>query len=419
MVALAVAPILFLLARSYRQRLRRHWHELKDLDSSAMTVVQETLAAIRVVKAFGQEDREQGRFVRRSSEGVRARNRVTFVEGGFGFLIGMTTALGTATFLFIGANHVQANVLTLGQLLIVMSYLAQLYEPLKTMSRKVASLQSHLASAERAFSLLDEAPDVIERPNARSLARANGAAVLRHVSFAYSGGNPVLSDISLNIPAGVRVGLAGKTGAGKTTFVSLLTRFYDPTAGQIFLDGVDLRDFRLDDLRNQFSIVLQDPVLFSTSIRENIAYARPNASEAEIVGAAKAANAHEFIVGLPQGYETQVGEGGKRLSGGERQLIALARAFLKDAPILILDEPTSSVDMKTEADIIEAMERLMRGRTTFMIAHRLSTLEHCDVRLVMENGRLVTVKSDVSTAVRDALAVSGLETGIHAGKAYV
>jgi ATP-binding cassette subfamily B protein len=214
--------------------------------------------------------------------------------------------------------------------------------------------------------------------------------VFRNVSFAYEQSRPVLQEISFEVPAGACLGLAGRTGSGKTTMMSLLTRFYDPTSGQILLDGVDLRDYKLADLRNQFAIVLQEPVLFSTSIAENIAYARPEATEEEIVRAAKLANAHDFIIRLPEGYQTKVGERGMRLSGGERQRISLARAFLKDASILVLDEPTSSVDVKTESAIMEAMERLMKGRTTFIIAHRLSTLENCDLRLELENGRLVT-----------------------------
>src|SRR5205814_3211666 len=271
---------------------------------------------------------------------------------------------------------------------LVWGYIAQLYGPLKTISKKTASLQNNLAGAERAFALLDEAPGVVERANARSLALARGAMVFRNVTFAYDHDEPVLRNISFEIQEGTCLGIAGTTGAGKTTLVNLLTRFYDPTAGQILLDGVDLRDYRLADLRNQFAVVLQEPVLFSTSIAENIAYAKPGAARAEIEAAARAANAHEFITALPQGYETAVGERGLRLSGGERQRISLARAFLKDAPILILDEPTSSVDTKTEALIMEALAALMRGRTTFIIAHRLSTLEGCDVRLRLDAGRL-------------------------------
>jgi len=417
LVALGISPILFLVSQTYRRRLRKHSREVKKLESSALSVVQEVLAAIRVVKAFGQEEREQERFVRRSSEGMRARIRLALAEGGFGLLVGLTTALGTSAVLFIGIRHVQLGALTLGELLLVMSYLSQLYAPLKTMSKKAASLQSHLAGAERAFALLDEAPDVVERPRARPLARAAGAVAFRNVSFAYERDLPILHDISFAIPAGARVGVAGTTGAGKTTLVSLLTRFYDPTSGQILLDGVDLRDYKLADLRNQFAIVLQEPILFSTNIAENIAYARPGASDREIIAAAQAGGAHEFITRLPQGYETLVGERGMRLSGGERQRIALARAFLKDAPMLILDEPTSSVDLRTEAAIMEAMECLMRGRTAFMIAHRLSTLEICDVLLKIENGRLIDVIPDESAAAREALAVGGRGAALHGSKA--
>jgi ATP-binding cassette subfamily B protein len=403
LVALVISPVFFLVSRAYSRRLRREWREVKKLESSALSVVQEVLAAVRVVKAFGQEDREQERFVRHASQGVWARIRVAFAGGGFGFLVGLTIAIGTATVLFIGTRHVQEGSLTLGELLVVMAYLSQLYGPLETIGKKAVDMQASLAGAERAFSLLDEAPDVTERPNARPLAHAKGAIAFRQVSFAYDKNRPVLHDISFDIDAGTRVGIVGTTGAGKTTLVSLLTRFYDPTTGQLLLDGIDLCDYKLADLRNQFAIVLQEPVLFSTSIGENIAYARPDASYRDIVAAAKAANAHEFIVRLPQGYETQVGDRGMRLSGGERQRIALARAFLKDAPILILDEPTSSVDTKTESAIMEAMERLMHGRTTFIITHRHSTLKNCELLLVMENGRLATVTRDIPAALKGAL----------------
>jgi ABC-type multidrug transport system ATPase subunit len=269
-----------------------------------------------------------------------------------------------------------------------MSYLTQLYGPLSTISRRVTGLQSAFASAERAFTLLDEKQDVPERPDAKPLGRAVGAVEFRDVSFAYDGGRPVVNCVSFRVEPGMRVGIAGRTGAGKTTLVSLLTRFYDPTTGVILLDGTDIRAYRLADFRDQFAIVLQEPVLFSTTLAENIAYGRPGATDVDIVAAAQAADVHDFIETLPEGYDTVVGERGMTLSGGERQRISLARAFLKDAPILILDEPTSSVDLKTEAAIIDAMERLMSGRTTFMIAHRLSTLENCELRLELERGRL-------------------------------
>ena len=306
-------------------------------------------------------------------------------------MVGLVIAAGEAAVIFIGVRNVQAGTLTLGDLLLVMGYLSQLYRPLQSISKKVGDLQGSLASAERTFALLDQTPEVIEKPNAIPLSRASGALSFQNVSFAYEGGenNPVLQNVSFEVGPGTRVGIAGATGAGKTTLVSLLTRFYDPTSGQITLDGVDLRDYKIADLRKQFAIVLQEPVLFSTSIAENIAYANPDATYEEIVAAARAANAHEFTTNLPEGYHTQVGERGMRLSGGERQRISLARAFLKDSPVLILDEPTSSVDEKTEAVIMEAMTQLMLGRTTFMIAHRLSTLEQCDVRLKIEQGRVI------------------------------
>jgi ATP-binding cassette subfamily B protein len=407
LVALAVCPILFIVSRSYRRRLRRRAREVKKLESSAQSIVQEVLTALRVVKAFGQEGREEERLVRRSAEGVRARLRLLVAEGSFGVLIGLTTAAGTAAVLFVGVRHVQSGALTLGDLFLVLGYLVQLYAPLRTLSRKSASLQSHLASLERAFAFLDEPPDVAERPGPLPLERAAGAVAFRNVSFSYGDDRLVLRDISFAIEPGTRLGIAGMTGSGKTTLVNLLTRFYDPSAGQILLDGIDVRDYRLADLRNQFAIVLQEPVLFSTSIGENIAYGRPGAGEAEIVEAAKAANAHDFIARMPQGYATPVGERGMRLSGGERQRIALARAFLKDAALLVLDEPTSSVDARTEAAILEALDRLMRGRTTFLIAHRPSTVAHCDQLLVVENGRAGGLTRDVSAAIPRAAPLGG------------
>jgi ATP-binding cassette, subfamily B, bacterial len=389
LVALAVAPPLLIVSLVYRRSLRARSREVKRLESGAMSVVQEALGAGRVVRAFGREDHEEHRFAHHFREGMWARIRYEFASSKFALLIGMIVATGTAAVLYIGARQVQASVITVGDLVLVMSYMSQLYSPVKALSKGAGSLQKQLASAERAFSLLDEEPDVRESPDAQPLARAMGEIRFDHVWFAYDGERDVLHDVSFHVPAGTRLGVAGATGAGKTTLVSLLTRFYDPTRGRILLDGIDLRDYRLADLRAQFAIVLQEPLLFSTSIAENIAYARQGAGLEEIVAAAKAANAHDFVAALPDGYDTEVGERGMRLSGGERQRISLARAFLKDAPILLLDEPTSSVDVQTEAVIIEAMERLMAGRTTLMIAHRLQTLDVCDARLLIADGRPV------------------------------
>jgi ATP-binding cassette, subfamily B, bacterial len=389
LVALAISPVLVLSSRWFRSRLRARSRSVKKLESGALSVVQEVLTSIRVVKAFGQEPREHDRFLRRSSDGMHARIGLAYEEGAYSATVGTTMAVGSAAVLLVGVQHVQSGILTLGELLLVMSYLTQFYAPLKTMARKAGKLQSHLASAERAFALLDQPPEVPEPAEGRPLVRAAGAIEFSSVRFAYDGGPPVLRDVSFRLEPGSRVGIAGRTGAGKTTMIGLLARFYDPDEGRITLDGVDLRDYRLADLRRQFGVVLQEPVLFACSVAENIAYADPAATHAEVVHAATLANAHAFITRLPEGYETQVGERGMRLSGGERQRIALARAFLTDAPILILDEPTSSVDVETEASIMEALERLMAGRTTLLIAHRLGTLDRCDLVLRVEGGRIV------------------------------
>ena len=389
LVAVAVTPPLLLAAKHFRPRMRETSRDVKKLESGAMSVVQEVLTGLRVVKAFGQEDREQERFIGRSSAGTSARIRLGLIEGGYALLVGTIVGAGGALVLYVGIRGVQTGRISLGELILVMGYLSQLYAPIKTMARKAGSLQNYLASAERCFRLLDEGPEVPERASARKLGRASGSVEFRHVWFAYDADRPVLEDVSFAVAPGTRVGIAGATGAGKTTLMSLLTRFYDPVIGEILLDGIDLRDYKLADVRRQLGIVLQDPVLFSTTMYDNIAYARPGATQYEIEAAARAANIHDFIAALPEGYETEVGERGMRLSGGERQRVSLARAFLKDAPILILDEPTSSVDVQTEAVIMEAMERLMAGRTSFMIAHRLSTLDVCDLRLSIDHGRIV------------------------------
>jgi ATP-binding cassette subfamily B protein len=387
-VGLLVSPPLVLFTRRYRLQVRPRYRDVKGIETNAMQVVQEALGALRVVKAFGQEDGERDRFSQRSSSGVHARIRLAVAEGVFGLLVNVVTAVGTAAVLFIGVLHVQQGVLTLGELLMVIAYLSQLYGPLKTISKKAATLQSSLASAERVFEFLDEPHDVPQAPHALPLVRARGDVEFRHVSMRYGSGPEVLHDLSFRVERDTTVGIFGATGAGKTTLVSLLVRFYDPTAGAVLLDGMDLRDYQLADLRRQVAFVLQDPVLFSTSIAENIRYARPDASLEEVLAAAEQADAHQFIKGLPDGYDTLVGERGMRLSGGERQRIALARAFLKDGRILVLDEPTSSVDVGTEARILAAMERLSRGRTTFLIAHRASTLSRCDMWVELRGGQL-------------------------------
>ena len=390
LIAIGVSLVIMWATRWWTGRLRDSWHRSKQMDSSAISLVQEVLGSLRVVKAFGGETQEQERFVLQSGKGVGLRIAVSYRAGVFKLIVGLTIAVGMALALFIGGLHVRSNRITLGDLVIVMAYLAQLYTPLAMTTNKIGALQSALASIERAFSVFGEPAEVIERPDARALARAKGSVIFQHVSFGHRDNSPVLDNVSFEVAAGSSVGIVGKTGAGKTTLVNLLSRFYDPTDGRVLLDGVDIREFKLADLRNQFGLVPQDPVLFSRTIADNIAYTSADAAENDIIEAAKAANAHDFIMKLPDGYRTVVGERGATLSGGERQRVALARAFLKNAPILILDEPTSSIDLKTEALIMEATQRLIRGRTAFIIAHRLSTVKNCDILLTIEHGSVAT-----------------------------
>jgi ATP-binding cassette subfamily B protein len=394
-IALVLIPCLFLVTHRYSDRVHDEWTHVRERDSRAMSVLNETLSALRVVKAFGQERREYRRYLVQSNRYVRGQMQLAFLQSSFYVLVGLTIVAASAVALVLGVRHVRTGLLTVGDLLIVMHYLSKLYEPLGMLSGKWVEVQAALVSVGRAFTLLEEAPEVTEYPNARGIGRAHGAIDFRQVSFHYDPRKPVLREVSFSIPPGTHVGLLGQSGAGKTTLLSLLTRLYEPTAGNILLDGVDLREYKLADLRDQFSIVLQEPVLFSTTIAENIAYTCPQTSRSDVVQAAKMANAHEFVMQLPEGYDTQVGARGASLSGGERQRISLARAFLKNAPILILDEPTSSVDTKAEAEIVEAAEALMRGRTTFVISHRPIALQHCQLQFELKDGKLTPLSWDV------------------------
>jgi ATP-binding cassette subfamily B protein len=394
MVALGISPIVIFLTLTGSRRLGPQWERVKQLEISALGVVQEVLGAIRVVSAFSQERRELDRFVSSSARGVHERLGVMSRESTIAVLIGLTFGIGTMLVLFLGVREVDGGTLTLGSLLLVISYLGQLYGPLQMVGKQIVAQQGTLVSVRRAFELLGQEPAVVQRKDAREIDRVAGAVSFRNVGFSYPDGHRVLDHAAFDIPAGTRVAITGPTGSGKTTLMSLLTRFYDPQEGEILIDGVDLRDYRLADLRRQFAIVLQEPVLFSTSIAANIAYAQPDATFEQIVAAARAANAHDFISRLPQGYETSVGGRGAKLSGGERQRIALARAFLKNAPILIMDEPTSSVDTVTEAAILAAMETLMEGRTAFLITHRLYAIARCDMHIVVREGHVNSAPVD-------------------------
>jgi ATP-binding cassette subfamily B protein len=407
-LAAVLSPVLFVLARNSSRKVRKRYDGLRELDSSAMLVLHEALSCLRAVKAFGQEAYEDELFRRKSRQRMTEQVRLASIQAGFHVLIGLCIALGAAVALVMGVTEVRQQMMTIGEFLLVMAYMAQLYEPLRTMSTNIPELQATLASLQRAFALLDEIPELADCLAPRVAARSSGEVEFRNVCFQYTaGGRSVLNDISFHIRSGTRVGLMGPSGSGKSTLVNLLTRFYDPSGGAILIDGTDLREYNLAELRQQFSIVMQEPMLFSTTVAGNIAYADPQASRAEVVRAATLANAHDFIYRLPQGYDTLIGDGATRLSGGERQRLAIARAFLKGAPMLILDEPTSAVDTRTEQLIMEALDKLMVGRTTFMIAHRLSTLERCDAVLVLKSGALQAIVNTVDEA-RTHMAASVL-----------
>src|SRR6266851_8074406 len=406
LIALVVSPFMFALTFVFRPRIRAAWRKFRASESAAMSVAQESLGASRLVKSYGQEERKNEELVSQYNESLSAQLKLQVDSAIYSLLVGIVTAAGLAAVFYIGIGHVQAGVLTLGSLLVVNYYVTQLYGPLRNVGQSILDIQMSLTGIERYHAVLDEKPDVPESPNAIPLARAEGRIAFQGVSFEYTKDHPVLHDISFELPAGNRLGVVGATGSGKTTLSTLLLRLFDPTKGVITLDEIDLRDYKLADLRSQYAVVHQETVLFSTTVAENISFARPNATMDEVIAAAKDAKAHEFITNLPNGYDTLVGERGMKLSGGERQRISLARAFLKDAPILILDEPTSSLDVHTEAAILDTIQELMKGRTTMMIAHRPSTLRDCNMILVLEDGRVSRMTDEVESVISDMQTVS-------------
>jgi len=399
LIALLVSPLMFVLTLAFRPRIRAGWRKYRASESAAMEVAQESLSASRLVKSYGQEERKNQQLVSHYNASLSAQLKVQVDSAFYSLLVGVVTAAGLAAVLYIGIGHVQAGILTLGSLLVVNYYVTQLYTPLRNVGASILDIQMSLTGVERYRAVLDEKPDVPESPNALSLARAKGQIAFRKVSFEYTKDHPVLQDVSFTWPSGSCLGVVGPTGSGKTTLSTLMLRLFDPTEGSITLDDIDLRDYKLADLRNQFAVVHQETVLFSTTVAENIRFARPNATIDEVIAAATAAKAHGFIISLPNGYDTLVGERGMKLSGGERQRISLARAFLKNAPILILDEPTSSLDVHTESAILDTIQELMRDRTTLMIAHRPSTLRNCNMILMIENGRVTRMTTEVEPII--------------------
>jgi ABC-type multidrug transport system fused ATPase/permease subunit len=389
LLSITVVPLLYCAIRYYATHIQHRLLQVKGMEADCLSIVHDAVSMLPVITAFQREDHELERFRSKTAHAIDARVDVTVRQTLFSLAVTTTTAIGTAMVIGVGAYHAIQGTITAGELLVVLAYIAAVYKPLETISYTVGALQDNFVGLRMAFHILDTEPVVQEAPDAVSIDRAVGAIRFEAVHFEYPGRSGTLTDISLDVRPGHVVAIVGPTGAWKTTLMNLIPRFYDPQRGRVLLDGVDVRTLSLESLRRQISMVPQEPVLFAGTIADNIRYGRLPATMDEIVAAAKAANAHDFIERLADGYQTDVGERGVRLSGGERQRICVARAFLKDAPILILDEPTSSIDSKTEAIILDALDELMVGRTTFMIAHRLSTVRHADLIATLDQGVLV------------------------------
>jgi len=389
LLSLSVVPFVVLSTTFYANRIEHHIRRTRKSELAMLSIVHEAVAMVRVIVAFGREGHEQRRFREQGEDAVAARVSLTLRETAFRLAVSLITAVGTAAVLWFGAHQVVQGRISAGELLVMLAYVASVYEPLRLLTNTVTSLQQRLMALRAMVLLLDTPPEVADRPDAVTLDRAAGRITFDNASFSYPRRPNTLRSVSFEVQPGQCVALVGPTGAGKSTLASLMPRHLEVSEGSVSIDGIDVRDVTITSLRSQFSIVLQEPLLFSGSIRDNIAYGRPDATNVEIETAARNANAHEFISRLPDGYLTELGERGGKISGGERQRIAVARAFLRDAPILILDEPTSSIDSRTEGVILEALDRLMEGRTTIMIAHRLSTIRHADKIMVIDGGRLV------------------------------
>ncbi|MFL6583161.1 MAG: ABC transporter ATP-binding protein [Chthoniobacterales bacterium] len=387
LLSLAVVPAIVGAIYFFARRIRTESTSIQERESAVLVQAQEGLSSIRMVHAFGREEWEVRQFHLHAAQSLRANLQLTLTNVNSALVISTLMVIGTAAMYYVGTMHVLAGTLSLGSLLVFSAYLLMLYQPLESLTYTTWAMEGATAGARRCFEVLDREDDVADAPDAVAISSTSGAIGFEKVEFRY-GERPVLSAIDLGIAPGQIVAIVGGTGAGKSTFLSLVPRFYDPTAGVVALGGRDIRSITKQSLRAQIAIVLQDTLLFSATVRENIAYGRPDATDDQIIEAAQRARADEFIAQLPDRYDSLVGERGGHLSVGQRQRIGLARAFLKDAPILLLDEPTSALDPTTEAGIMETVKELMRGRTTLIVTHRLATIHNVDRIVVLENGSI-------------------------------
>jgi ATP-binding cassette subfamily B protein/subfamily B ATP-binding cassette protein MsbA len=401
LLALAVAPVMAGMSFAVGRPIRLAAKARREIEARLQSHLQQTLSIIQVVQAFAQQEREQQRFHALTAAALGAQRRGLLVSSLGGLASGLAGTLGTGAVLWIGAREVLQGRLSLGGLLVFLTYLNALQGHLKSFVTAYTTLQEVGPSADRVLEMLRADLEMKDRPGALPLPVVRGHVQLMGVSFGYEQDRPVLRDISLEVQPGQTVAVVGATGAGKTTLVSLVPRFFDPWQGRVLIDGHDVRDVQVKSLREQVGLVLQEPFLFPFTIAENTAYGRLGATRQQIEDAARAANLHDFVRQLPQGYDTVIGQRGATLSGGERQRLSIARALLKDAPILILDEPTSALDAETERLLLEALRRLMKGRTTFIIAHRLSTVRDADLIVVLDEGQVV------ETGTHDELLARG------------
>lgn len=388
-VALVIVPLLFITIARLSQRITTLSTDARVKESALWAVAQRTIGAIRVIQAFTTEEEEHRKFVGTSRESLDANLRLYTFQTVYAAFVNVLIAGGTAAVLWVGATRVLDHRLTIGDVLVFTSYLASLYAPINSLTQTWSLIQGAKVGAERVFEILETVPDLPDGSRELTRAQVRGDVSFEDVHFGYDESRQVLRGVDFRARAGDLIAIVGATGAGKTTMVSLLPRFYDPTRGRVLLDGVDVRQFRLKALRQQVSMVLQPALVFPTTVRENIAYGRSDATPAQVAQAARLAQLDDFLARLPEGLDTVVGEAGATLSAGEQLRITIARAILRDAPLLILDEPTSALDAGTEARVMQGLERLMEGRTTFVIAHRLSTVRRADTILVLDGGRIV------------------------------
>ena len=388
LLSLISVPFMMLAVKLFSRSMWQRTHERRELEGRMMGIIHIALSSIPAVQAFTREELEHSRFRKCADETVAAYQRGMIASMAFNFAVGLVTTVGTAGMMWLGGRYALQGKLSPGVILLFLTYLSYLYGPLNSIMYTASTWQSAAANSERVLELLEIEQDVKDAPNAHSIA-VRGHVQYENVSFGYDADRPVIHGVSFEAHQGEVVAIVGPTGAGKTTLVNLLMRFFDPWSGRVTVDGHDLRELRTKSLREQVSMVLQEPFIFPYTASENIAYGKPDATADKIESAARAANADAFIRRLPNGYDTVVGERGATLSGGEKQRLSIARAFVKDAPILILDEPTSALDARTESMLLEALDRLMEGRTTFIIAHRLSTIRNADRILVIDQGRII------------------------------